>query len=206
MAQHVRNLKKQLATGSKPPLPLLDTVLAPPGDSTYAQEKAALQEAARVLNVGLFDVPERLSALSVEIDKLQKQIDQRQAVGPLTADKLLEEASHVEGVSVVVAEATGANPNLMRQLIDQLRKHHSPVAVLLAARMGDEKVTLVAGLSRDLVQRGQSAGNWVRDVAKIVGGGGGGKPDLAQAGGKNPERLPEALTAARQIMADSLAG
>jgi len=97
----------------------------------------------------------------------------------------------------VVAEIPGANPGLLRQLIDQLRKKADSTAILFMAATGEDKVLLVAGLSRDLVQRGLSAGNWVRDVAPVVGGGGGGKPDMAQAGGKHPEKLPEALDTAR---------
>jgi alanyl-tRNA synthetase len=98
-----------------------------------------------------------------------------------------------------VAEAPSANVNLLRQLIDQIRKKASPSAVFLATTEGDNKVILVAGVSRELVAQGVSAGNWVRDVAPIVGGGGGGKPDLAQAGGKQPEKLPEALAKAKEV-------
>ena len=87
----------------------------------------------------------------------------------------------------------------MRQLIDQIRKKASPSAVFLATTEGDSKVVLVAGVSRDLVDQGVSAGNWVRDVAPVVGGGGGGKPDLAQAGGKHPEKLADALAKAREV-------
>ena len=105
----------------------------------------------------------------------------------------------MNGTTVVVAEAPSANANLMRQLIDQIRKKTSPSAVFLATTEGENKVILVAGVSRELVEKGLSAGNWVRDVAPIVGGGGGGKPDLAQAGGKQPEKLLEALAKAREI-------
>jgi alanyl-tRNA synthetase len=87
----------------------------------------------------------------------------------------------------------------MRQLIDQIRKKTSPSAVFLATTEGADKVVLVAGVSRDLVEKGVSAGNWVRDVAPVVGGGGGGKPDLAQAGGKDAAKLPDALAKARQV-------
>ena len=80
----------------------------------------------------------------------------------------------------------------MRQLIDQLRKKASPVAVLLASRE-DDKVTLIAGISRDLEERGLNAGDWIRSAAEVVGGSGGGRPDMAQAGGRHPEKLPEAL-------------
>jgi alanyl-tRNA synthetase len=87
----------------------------------------------------------------------------------------------------------------MRQLIDQIRKKASPSAVFLATTEGENKVVLVAGVSRDLVEKGLSAGNWVRDVAPVVGGGGGGKPDLAQAGGKHPEKLADALAKAKEV-------
>jgi alanyl-tRNA synthetase len=91
----------------------------------------------------------------------------------------------------------------LRQLIDQLRKTASPVAVLLAGA-ADDKVTIVAGMSHELVARGGDAGRWVREVAAIVEGGGGGKPDMAQAGGKSPHKLPQALEKARQLAAEML--
>jgi alanyl-tRNA synthetase len=85
----------------------------------------------------------------------------------------------------------------MRALIDRLRKTASPVAVLLGS-IADDKVTLVAGVSRDLPERGMSASEWINSAAEVVGGRGGGKPDMAQAGGKHPEKLAEALDAARE--------
>jgi alanyl-tRNA synthetase len=76
--------------------------------------------------------------------------------------------------------------------------------VLLAAVQG-EKVLLVGGLSRALVDRGIKAGEWVGAAATAVGGGGGGRPDMAQAGGKDPGKLPAALEAARASMREQLA-
>jgi alanyl-tRNA synthetase len=81
----------------------------------------------------------------------------------------------------------------MRAHIDQLRRKASPLAVLFGSA-SDGKVVLVAGLSKELVERGLSAGDWVKAAAKAVGGGGGGRPDLAQAGGKFPEKLPQAMS------------
>ncbi len=98
---------------------------------------------------------------------------------------------------MVIAEVPGG-PNELRQLIDQLRRKIAPVAVLLANRQEEEqKVTLIAGLSRELVERGLDAVAWVRLAASLVGGSGGGRPDMAQAGGKLPDKLPDALEAAR---------
>ena len=107
-------------------------------------------------------------------------------------------------VQVVVSDAPGANPNLMRQLIDQLRQKLPNAAVLLATTQGEDKVILVAGISRELIAKGISAGEWVKQVAQVVGGGGGGRPDMAQAGGKDAAKLPEALEKARRLMAEWL--
>jgi alanyl-tRNA synthetase len=165
-----------------------------------AQIKAALRDAARALNVSPFDVPARVAAMRLEVDQLKGQLASRAASGDLSADALLSKAESIGGATVVVAEAPSANANLMRQLIDQIRKKTAPSAIFLATTEGEGKVVLVAGVSRDLVDKGVSAGNWVRDVAPIVGGGGGGKADLAQAGGKQPEKLPDALTKARDVV------
>ena len=118
---------------------------------------------------------------------------------------MLEKAETIGETNMIVAETAGANPNLMRQLIDQIRKKGGSNAIFLATAAGDSKVVLVAGVSRDLVERGVSAGDWVKEVAPVVGGGGGGKPDLAQAGGKDPAKLGEALEVARATMRKLLA-
>ena len=200
LTSSLRNLKKQLAGGGKPAAKSDKKVVTLPEDSTPGQEKAALQETARLLNVSLFDIPNRLAALQAEIKRLQQQLLDRKAAGPLSADTLLADDMEISGVKILVSEVAGANSNLMRQLIDQLRKTSNPIAVLLVSRQGESKVTLVAGLSRELVEQGLSAGNWVRETAPLVGGGGGGRSDMAQAGGKHAENIPEAIAVAKQYM------
>ena len=81
----------------------------------------------------------------------------------------------------------------MRQLIDVLRRKQETRLAVLLASTADGKVQLVAGLSKDLIDAGLHAGNWLKEVAPVVGGGGGGRPDLAQAGGKSPDQIPAAL-------------
>ena len=207
LLQTVRDLKKQLSSGGKSPLSDCQqtgspSVLRP----SYAQTKLALRETARLLNVAPFEVPRRVESMQAEILDLHYQLDQLAQSGELTADALLDGAHSICGSQVVVAETSGANPNLMRQLIDQLRKKTDSAAIFLVAAQGDAKVVLVAGLSRDLVQRGLSAGNWVKQIAPIVGGGGGGRPDMAQAGGKQPQKVPEALDSALEAARQMLAG
>jgi len=200
-----RQLKKVLASGgtlakvqqAKSTLEQVDKVL---------KAKSILAEAAQHLSVSPLAVPERVAAIIREIDTLQLRLEQRATAGPITADSLLEQAVAIGDVTVIVAEAPTVEPNLMRQLIDQIRKKAPSTAVLLASTEGDAKVTLVAGLSEDLQKRGAHAGNWIRPVAQAVGGGGGGRPDMAQAGGKQPEKLPEALELARTTIAEMVGG
>jgi alanyl-tRNA synthetase len=162
--------------------------------------KQVLAETGRQLSVAPLAVPERIAALQAEIGALEKQLAEREAAGPLSGETLLQSAETVGGVTVVVTEVPGVEGNLMRQLIDQVRGKTDASAVLLASRQGEDKVTLVAGLSKELQARKLSAGDWIRPVAAAVGGGGGGRPDMAQAGGKEPAKLPEALQIAKETI------
>jgi alanyl-tRNA synthetase len=207
LVKQVRDLKKQLSTGSKPSSdepPQLGTVAG--DESDYRMVKSALRQSALLLNVAIFEVAGRTESLLAEVESLKQQAEKLAQSGDLSADTLLEHSEKIGETSVVVMEIPGGNSNLMRQLIDQFRKKVGPSAVLLAASQGDDKVVLVAGVSRDLVENGASAGNWVKEVAPVVGGGGGGKPDMAQAGGKNPEKLSEALVKAKEVIQGMLAG
>jgi alanyl-tRNA synthetase len=115
-------------------------------------------------------------------------------------EELLADAEQVGEALLVVAEVSNSNPSLMRGLIDSGRKtSRLPVAILLATVI-DDKVIFVGGLSNALVERGLSAGAWVGAAARAVGGGGGGRPDLAQAGGKDPQNLAAAIGVARDQM------
>ena len=208
LAQTARDLKKQLASGARAarpassmPRPRARPATAP----SYAQVRGALREAARLLNVSPFDVPQRIADLLADVQQLDQQIQRLAQSGQFSAERLLAQSDRCGDTCVVVAELPGANANLMRQLIDQLRRKAKSAAVLLATPTGDDKVLLVSGITRDLVDRGISAGEWVRQVAPVLGGGGGGKADMAQAGGKEPARLPEAMDQARTLIREMLA-
>ncbi|MFO0906692.1 MAG: alanine--tRNA ligase-related protein, partial [Pirellulales bacterium] len=201
LVQHVRELRKLVSAGGRGSVDLPGKA---PKDKTatpsYEQQRGALRDAARLLNVALFDVPARVEALQAEAESLTQQLARLAAAGAVSAETLLSQGELIGATRVVVAETPGANSNLMRQLIDQIRKSTDSAAILLAAGQDDGKVTLVAGLTRDLVDRGASAGKWVGEVAPVVGGGGGGKPDMAQAGGKDASKIPAALDQARSAI------
>jgi alanyl-tRNA synthetase len=209
LVESVRKLKKALTAGGKLPQDLAlgqqSSGADDAGELAYEQAQRQLRDASRLLNVSPRDIPQRIESLRRDAASLIEQIEQLTAGGELTADEILADAESVGDALLIVRSIEGANANLMRQWIDQLRKKSErPVAVLLGSPSGDSKVTLVAGLSRALVDRGIKAGDWVGAAARAVGGGGGGRPDLAQAGGKQPAKLPEALQTAADSMRQEL--
>jgi len=200
-----RQLKKLLASGGTLGEQTTDRSTSV-GDVPVSadQAKVLLAETAHRLSVASLTVPARVAALVEEVKTLLQRLEQRAATGPITADSLLAQAIEVGEATIIVAETPTAESNFMRQLIDQIRQKTSSSAVLLASSEGDSKVTLVAGVSKDLQAKGAHAGNWVRPVAQILGGGGGGRPDMAQAGGKQPAKIPEALKIARQTILEMI--
>jgi alanyl-tRNA synthetase len=166
------------------------------------QKETLLEGIARELRVPLTQLSDRVATLVEELKNLKKQATQRRTNdgGKVSVDDLLAGAQKLGDATVVVQRLDNQTPDEMRVLIDGLRcKVELGLAVLLISAT-DGKVQLVAGLSRDLVDRGLHAGNWLKQVAPIVGGGGGGRPDLAQAGGKNPEKIAEALELAMSFV------
>jgi alanyl-tRNA synthetase len=209
LAAQVRELRKAAAgggTGAPRPPAVARRTTQRDATANYRQVKQALLDTGRLLSVAPLEVPQRISALQADVATLEKQLAERMAAGPLSGERLLEASENVDGVTVVVTEVPGVEANLMRQLIDQVRGKAAPSAVLLASRQGDDKVTLVAGISKELQARKLSAGEWIRPVAAAVDGGGGGRADMAQAGGKSPAKLPEALQIAKETIRSMVAG
>lgn len=205
MLRELRELKKHLSGGGPLPESVERATSAATDASSLAEPEVRrlLKDAARQLNVAIEELPARVAAVQEEISRLRSEAEKLQGSGHVSAESLLEEAVDIGGVRVIAKQLPAGNPALMRQLIDQVRKQASPVAILLAAD-ADGKALLVGGVSRDLVDR-VAAPDWVKAAAKLVQGGGGGKPDLAQAGGKLPEKIPEALQAAISWMQEKLA-
>jgi alanyl-tRNA synthetase len=172
-----------------------------------ASEAETLGEATAMLKVAPAQLVSRIGALMDEIKTLKKQAQTRKADGgKLPPDKLLADAPTVGSAKVVVAEVPGMSTDDLKQLVDVLRRktEGANLAALLISKLEDGKVSIVAGLTPDLVAKKASAGNWVKEVAPVVEGGGGGKPDMATAGGKNPARIAEALQKARETIARML--
>jgi alanyl-tRNA synthetase len=172
------------------------------------QEEEILADVASALKVPASQAVGRVSALLDEIKALKKQAAQsRPATSPgVSADELLASAAKLGEASVITAHTAGLSPDELRQLIDVLRRKVPARLAVLLASSSDGKVHLAAALTPDLIAAGLHAGHWLKEVAPVVGGGGGGRPDLAQAGGKNPERIPAALERALEFFRDKFSG
>ncbi len=119
------------------------------------------------------------------------------------ADLLAAKAIDVGGVTMLVADVPHGNADALRSGIDYVRNKTGSSAVLLAT-VENGKVTLVAGMSRDVVERGVKAGDLIKEICPLVGGKGGGRPDMAQGGGNDPKGLPKALDRARGWLGEKL--
>jgi alanyl-tRNA synthetase len=170
------------------------------------QVEDALAQVAATLRVPQGQVGDRVAALVEEIKTLKKQVSERRndSASKVSVDDLLAGARSIGGAAVVIQAVDNQTPDDLRVLIDGLRRKKATGLAVLLMTAADGKVQLVAGLSRDLIDRGLHAGNWLKAVAPIVGGGGGGRPDLAQAGGKNPENVAAALEEALKSIEERL--
>ncbi len=151
------------------------------------------------------EVPARVESLQEEIKKLQQQLKKGASTDLAgVADKLLANATEVNGAKVIVGEVPAGPEEQIRQQVDRLRQKAGSAVVVLGWTE-DGKVQLLTAVTDDLVKKGLHAGKLVGQVAKVVGGGGGGKPTMAQAGGKEPAKLPLALELAKKLASEQLA-
>jgi alanyl-tRNA synthetase len=186
----------------------ITAVTGPAALDYVRQEEDILAEAAAALRVAPGQVSTRIAGLLEEVKALKKQAAQRRTekAEKASPDDLLGAATRIGTTRVVAHALEAATADELRQMIDVLRHKASTRLAVLLATAAEGRVQLAAGLTPDLVSEGLSAGQWIKAVAPAVGGGGGGRPDLAQAGGKDPERIPEALEVAISFLRSKLGG
>ena len=160
--------------------------------------EATVLSLAGQLKVKADDVLERISALLAEQKRLAKEIETLKRQNGVSADELIAGAEQVGAVRAILKVLKDQDAGALRDVIDAIRQKSKQTAVLLAnVDEKNGKATLFAAFSKDLVTAGYNAVDWVKAAAKKVQGGGGGRPDLAQAGGKNPAGAEDALAEAK---------
>ncbi|MBA3846831.1 MAG: hypothetical protein H0X45_09325, partial [Planctomycetes bacterium] len=149
---------------------------------------------------------ERVELLQIEAKRLRKLDDSRKAQAATGAiDQVLASETMVAGVVLLVARVDGADAKALRALIDLVRQKKPSHCAVLGAE-ADGKALLAVSCSPDVIARGAKAGDLIGHLAKLVGGGGGGKPDVAQAGGKDASQLASALAQAPALVQQALSG
>ncbi|NEP26127.1 alanine--tRNA ligase, partial [Moorena sp. SIO3I6] len=151
------------------------------------------------------ELPERISNLQQELKATNKQLDAlKQQLALAKSDQLLAQAKSVGEFKVLVAKMEGVEPEGLKSVAQQLQQKLGESAVVLGSVPSPDKVSLVAAFSKGVNQKGLQAGKFIGAIAKICGGGGGGRPNLAQAGGKDGSKLGEALDRALQQLLEGL--
>jgi alanyl-tRNA synthetase len=159
----------------------------------YEKQAQILSHLTNRLNTSEDSVLATVEKLSSTVKQLEKELEGQKRKGALgQLDQLANQVQSVKGVKLIAAEVAGIDKETLRQLVDSLRqKLGSGVVVLSTA--DDGKVALIAGVTKDLTAK-VHAGKLIQTLAKLVGGSGGGRPDLAEAGGKDTSALKSALS------------
>ena len=159
-----------------------------------------LHKAAAVMKAPPLELAERIDDLNRQLREREKELENiKNRLEKEKAGDVLDQAVRINDVSLLTAEIEASDMNSLRQNAEMLRDKLGSSVVVLGARL-DEKVGFVAFVSKDLNPKGIHAGEIVGQVARIAGGGGGGRPDMAQAGGKDPAKIKEALAKAGEIV------
>ena len=170
----------------------------------YKEEENELYEAARALKSAPADVPAKIAHLQEELKAARAEIESLKAkaaaasMGDAAAD-----AEEKNGIRILVRRLEGVDMNEMRNLGDTLKEQLGDAVIVLASSSGG-KVNFMATATEGAVKAGAHAGNIVKAAAKICGGGGGGRPNMAQAGGKDTSKIDEALAEARKVITGML--
>ncbi len=165
-------------------------------DTALAQAQASerqLADIASLLKTSPHDIGPKLEQIVDNVKQLERELARlKSKLAAAQGDELVSGAAEVKGVKVVAARLDGADSKALRETVDKLRDQLKSAIVVLGAAEGD-KVTLIAGVTPDQIGR-VKAGDLVGHVASLVGGKGGGRPDMAQGGGTDPSKLDAALS------------
>ncbi len=182
----------------------LEALAGPLADAYVIEQQEKIGRLSRRLNTTPGELESRVEALDAELEAERRRAQQleRQA-GRAEVDTLLGAAENVNGASVLVSRVPAGSVEAMREMGDMLRDRLGSAVVVLGAVLGD-RPSFLAMVTKDLTPR-VHAGNLIKQVAAVTGGGGGGRPEMAQAGGKDAARLDEALQVAKRLARESLA-
>ena len=166
----------------------------------YKELEANMEKAAKLLKANPDKVTEKIEHLLAEIKALTSENESMKS--KLAKDALgdvMDQVVEVKGVKLLATSVSGVDMNGLRELGDQLKEKLGEGVVVLASDL-DGKVNLIAMVTEEVMKKGAHAGNLIKGIAALVGGGGGGRPNMAQAGGKNPAGIPDAIAKVAEVL------
>ena len=167
------------------------------------RNREILNRAAAALKVPSSEVAERIEKLLAQQRQMEKELDALKAsVASRHSADLFDQTGEIDGVEVLVTQIEADNPKILREMNDKFKEKFTKGVAVLGAVSGD-KVFLLAGVTQELTSR-LHAGNLIKEIVKEVGGSGGGRPDMAQAGGNRPDKLKDALHLAEKLIREKL--
>ncbi|MCR4611652.1 MAG: alanine--tRNA ligase, partial [Lachnospiraceae bacterium] len=170
----------------------------------YGEIEKRLGKIAEALKTNSSGVEDKVNSLLREIKELKSENDSlksaaaKDALGDVSSD-----VEEVSGVKFVAKKLSGVDMNGLRELGDDIKANIGEGVIVLASENGG-KVNLITMATDDAIKKGAHAGNLIKSIASLVGGGGGGRPNMAQAGGKNPSGIDECLDKAKEVLASQV--
>lgn len=170
----------------------------------FREQAARVEKVAHLLKAPGEEVAARVAGLQDQLRELRRENEGlKDKVRAVEIREVLDRAEEHGDLRLLVTRVQAADMPELRGLMDLLRDHLGSAVIILGAITG-EKVSLLAGVSKELTGRGLHAGRLVKEAARVAGGGGGGRPDLAQAGGRDPAKLDAALETARRLALEQI--
>jgi alanyl-tRNA synthetase len=170
----------------------------------YREVEKQLEEAAKIAKSEPFALAKKIQSLNDEIKALNSENEKLKAkLANESVGDAISQVVEVKGVKLLATKVADVDMNGLRNLGDQLKEQMGGGVVVIVSTSGD-KANVIVMADEDAVSKGAHAGNMIKEIAKLVGGGGGGRPNMAQAGGKNPAGADDAVSAAKDILAQQL--
>lgn len=170
----------------------------------YNDMETRLQEAAEIVKTAPAELTSKLTRLMAELKALQSENESLKSKAAKDAlGDVMDQAAEIKGVKLLAAKVSGVDMNGLRDLGDQLKAKLGEGVIVLISDM-DGKVNMVAMATDEAQKKGAHAGNLIKGIATLVGGGGGGRPAMAQAGGKNPAGIDDAIVKAREVLEEQI--
>jgi len=168
----------------------------------FKEKEAMLKEAAAVLKTAPQDLLKKIEALNNEVKAAHKELEElRNKLVESKIDEILSRAEKVNDIILITAKFDKMDMDTLRNTADTLKnKINQDVGIIVLASVLEGKVSFVAAATKSAVAKGLHAGNIIKEAAKVTGGGGGGRPDMAQAGGKDPSKIDAAFTKVKELI------